>query len=170
MTKHYIKFTILISLIYNNFYSQEFIKTDFYNIKLPQSTIAKTFASTHEELSNIDAYQFIINEKPKYILYLMSNKTNVAISNINNDNYKDFLYDLGELKVVNIEIFKNKIKINFAYKDNDSIKGIVYLSITNDILNRFVFLLPNDKAKELFEREIDEIIYSIVEIKKNWTQ
>lgn len=168
MSRQYIKIIIIISLICNNLYSQEDIKTEFYNIKVPQNTTVKTFASTHEELANIDAYQFIINEKPKYILYSMSNKTNVEISSINIDNYKDFLFDLGEIKVLGVEDLNKIMKIKFVYKDKENIKGIIYVSVTNDILNRFVFLLPNDKAKELFEKEINELVNNITEIKKYW--
>lgn len=168
MNKVHLKFIILISLICNNLYSQENIQTEFYTIKVPEKTTVKTFASTHEELANIDAYQFIVNEKPKYILYSMSNKTNVEISSINIDNYKDFLFDLGELNVLGVEDLNETIKIQFVYKDKENIKGIIYVSVTNDILNRFVFLLPNEKAKELFEKEIDELVNNINEIKKYW--
>jgi len=77
----------------NNIYSQENIKTEFYYVKKPEKTIIKAFNSTHEEFANIDAYQFITDEKPKYILYLMSNRINIEITSINIDNFKDFLSD-----------------------------------------------------------------------------
>ena len=139
MNKLFLQFVISLFLISMNLYSQEDIKTEFYKFKVPEKTIIKTFASTHEKFANIDAYQFITNEKPKYILYLMSNKTNKEISNINIDNYKDFLFDLGKLNVSGVENFSDVVKINFTYEDNDIIKGIVYVSVNKDILNRYVF-------------------------------
>lgn len=111
MNKLLIKFTILFCLINNNIYSQDNIKTAFYKIQVPEKTVIKTFASTHEELANIDAYQFITSDKPNYILYLMSNKTNKEITSVNIDNYKDFLFDLGDLKISGIEDLNGKIKI-----------------------------------------------------------
>lgn len=168
MNKSIIKFIILFSLINNSVYSQDNIKTAFYNLKVPEKTTIKTFASTHEKLANIDAYQFIINEKPKYILYLMSNKTNKEIASVNIDNYKDFLFDLGDLKVSGIEDLNGKIKIFFTYVDKQEIKGIIYAYLNGDILNRFVFLLPNQSAKEAFQKEIDTIINNVVELKNSW--
>lgn len=168
MNKSIIKFIILFSLINNSLYSQDKIKTAFYNLKVPEKTNTKTFASTHEELANIDAYQFITNEKPKYILYLMSNKTNKEIASVNIDNYKDFLFDLGNLKVSGIEDLNGKIKIFFTYVDKQEIKGIIYAYVNSDILNRFVFLLPNQSAKEAFQKEIDAIINNVVELKNSW--
>ena len=133
MNKSIIKFIILFSLINNSVYSQDNIKTAFYNLKVPEKTTIKTFASNHEELANIDAYQFIINEKPKYILYLMSNKTNKEIASVNIDNYKDFLFDLGDLKVSGIEDLNGKIKIFFTYVDKQEIKGIIYAYVSSFI-------------------------------------
>lgn len=168
MNKLLLGVIVWFSLINSNVYSQDSIKTEFYTLKVPEKTTIKTFASTHEELANIDAYQFITNEKPKYILYLMSNKTNKEISSINLDNYKDFLFDLGELKVSAIEDLNGIIKISFTYVDKENIKGIIYASVNNNILNRFVFLLPNESAKEIFNKEIDKIIENITQIKHNW--
>lgn len=164
MNKMVIGFLILFSY---NLYSQEDIKTEFYTLKIPEKTTVKTFASTHEELANIDAYQFNIDEKPKYILYLMSNKTNKEVS-INADNYKDFLFDLGDLKILGVEDLKGKIKIDFSYIDKKNINGIIYASVKNDILNRFVFLLPNESAKKTFQKEIDEMINNVNEVKSIW--
>ena len=168
MNKLLLGFIVWFSLINSNVYSQENIKTAFFSLKVPEKTTVKTFASTHEELANIDSYQFITNEKPKYILYLMSNKTNKEIASVNIDNYKDFLFDLGDLKVSAVEDLSGKIKIFFSYADKKEIKGIIYVYVNNDILNRFVFLLPNQSAKETFQKEIDTTINNVVELKKSW--
>ena len=168
MNKLLLSFIVFFSLMNHIMYSQENIKTEFYNIKIPEKTTVKEFNSSHEDLANIDAYQFGANEKPKYIAYFMSNKTNIEIASVNLDNYKDFLFDLGELKVSGIENLTGKIKIYFTYVDNDNIKGIIYAYVKNDILNRFVFLLPNQNAKDVFQKEIDTLVDGIVEIKSNW--
>lgn len=168
MNKLFIGFVILFNLMNNSLYSQENIKTEFYTLKVPEKTTVKTFASTHEKLANIDAYQFNVDEKPKYILYLMSNKTNKEVVSVDIDNYKDFLFDLGDLKILGIEDLGGKIKIHFSYNDKENIKGIIYASVKNDILNRFVFLLPNENAKKTFQKEIDEMINNTIEIKSLW--
>lgn len=54
-------FVILFNLFNNSLYSPENIKTEFYTLKVPEKISVKTFASTHEELANIDAYQFIVD-------------------------------------------------------------------------------------------------------------
>lgn len=167
MNKFLLGFVVLFALASHNIYSQD-IKTTFYSIKTPEKTTVKPFNSTHEALANIDTYQFITDGKPKYIGYFMSNKTNIVIASVNLDNYKDFLFDLGELKVSGIENLNGKIKIYFSYIDNDNIKGIIYASVNNDILNRYVFLLPNQNAKDVFHKEIDALVNGIVENKNNW--
>lgn len=168
MNKIFIGFVILFNLFNNSLYSQGDIKTEFYTLKVPEKTSVKTFDSTHEELANIDVYQFNVNEKPKYLLYLMSNKTNKEQVSVNIDNCKDFLFDLGDLKISGVEDLNGKFKIHFSYVDKPHINGIIYVYVKNDILNRFVFLLPNENAKKTFQKEIDEMINNITEIKSFW--
>lgn len=168
MNNIYIRILIIFNLMTMPIYSQERIETEFYNFAIPKNTVIKAFDSTHEEVANIDVYQFNFEEKPKYILYLMSNKTNQIVDSITIDNYKDFLFDLGDMKILGIENSKNKIKIDFSYNDKKNIKGIIYMSVTNDILNRFVFLLPNDSAKIAFEEEINIIVNNIKELRNSW--
>lgn len=169
MNSIYVKILItFLSLAHINLYSQEKIETQFYSLTIPQDTKVKAFDSAHEEIANIDVFQFNAGEKPKYILYLMSNKTNQIIESITIDNYKDFLFDLGDLKILSVENLKNKIKINYAYKDKENIKGVIYMYLTNDILNRFVFLLPNDNAKIKFQEEIDIMISNLKVLKNYW--
>jgi hypothetical protein len=158
----------VFNLISYDMLSQENIKTNFYKLNIPKNTTVKTFAKNHEELANIDAYQFNADEKPKYIMYLMSNKTNVEITSINIDNYKDFLFDLGDLKLSRIENLEDKLKINFTYSNKENIKGIIYMSVKNNILHRFVFLFPNENSIQIFQNEVDEMINNITEIKEFW--
>jgi hypothetical protein len=61
MNKLFIRFIILFSLINNSVYPQDNIKTAFYNLKVPEKTIVKTFASTHEKLANIDSYPALLS-------------------------------------------------------------------------------------------------------------
>lgn len=168
MNKYLIGLLVVFNLISNDMLSQENIRTNFYQLKVPENTTVKIFAETHEELANIDVYQFNVAEKPKYILYLMSNKTNIEITTIDINNYKDFLFDLGSLKVSKIENLEKKLKINFLYTDKEKIRGIVYLSVKNNILNRFVFLFPNENANQVFQREVDEMMDSVIDIKDYW--
>ena len=168
MNKYLIILLTVFNLISYGMLSQENIKTNFYKLNIPENTTVKPFAKTHEELANIDAYQFNADEKPKYIMYLMSNKTNMEIASINIDNYKDFLFDLGDLKLSRIENLENKIKINFTYSNKENIKGVIYMSVKNNILHRFVFLFPNENSIQIFQNEVDEMINNITEIKEFW--
>ncbi|MBO9584366.1 MAG: hypothetical protein J7574_09430 [Flavobacterium sp.] len=168
MNKLYVGIVVLFSIINCKIYSQENLNTKFYNVKIPEKTIVKFFDSTNEELANIDAYQFISDEKPKYLLYLMSNKTNQAIDSVTIDNYKNFLFDLGDLKIGGIEDLDGKIKVSFTYSDNNEIKGIIYVYVINNILNRFVFLYPNQNAKDAFQKETNLLVKNIIEVKKEW--
>ncbi len=79
---------LFLLLIVNSMFSQT-IENAFYKIPVPFNTFTKSFQSTHEELTNIDSYQFLANEKPKYIFYLISNKLETLVK-IDLDNYKDF--------------------------------------------------------------------------------
>ncbi len=166
------RLTIILFFVFNlisyGMLAQENIKTNFYKLNIPEKTTVKTFAKSHEELANIDAYQFNADEKPKYIMYLMSNKTNVEISSINTDNYKDFLFDLGDLKLSRIENLEDKLKINFTYSNKENIKGIIYMSVNNNILHRFVFLFPNENSIQIFQNEVDEMVNNIRKIKEFW--
>jgi hypothetical protein len=167
MNRFYIVFTILFVLGISA-YSQEKITTKFYSLQIPEKTSTKVFDTSHEELANVDVYQFNVDEKPKYILYLMSNKTKDGAIKVNLENYKNFLFDLGDINILDVENFDKKIKINFTYNNKNNINGIIYAYIKNDILNRFVFLLPNDSAKKTFGAEIDKMIENLMEVKSNW--
>lgn len=168
MSKLIIVIYILINLVSYDLYSQETIETNFYSFKIPQETVVESFGSSNEELANVDVYQFIINDKPKYLLYLMSNKINVKINTVDFENYNSFLSDLGDVRILVAEKLSNNFKIEFSYNEKENIRGIVFLSINNDILNRFVFLLPNEKAKEVFQDEIINLSNSITIIKNSW--
>lgn len=167
MNRFFIGFIVLFILSLN-VYSQEKITTEFYSLQIPNKTTTKVFDSSNEELANVDVYQFNIDQKPKYILYLMSNKTKDQSVIVNLDNYKDFLFDLGDINILDVEKFGNRIKINYNYNDKKNINGIIYINLKNDILNRFVFLLPNESAKTTFSKEIDEMVKNVIEIKSSW--
>lgn len=115
----------------------------------------------------IDVYEFSIDSKIKYFVYLMSSQMSGALT-VDRNNFQDFLADLGELNIEQFENRKGNLKIHFTYKDNEFIKGIVYLSTSNDILNRLVFLLPNVDAKSTFSDEIDKMVDDAVKIKNQW--
>jgi hypothetical protein len=158
----------ILYLLSNKAMAQVDIENSFYKFSIPKKTNVKLFKSTHEELANIDSYQFIFEAKPKYILYLMSNKITSDIKEINIDNYKDFLYDLGEIKISNIEKTNGVVKLHFKYNENDAIQGVLFISINNDVLDRFLFLLPNESAYKSFNTEIDDVVKNIKHKKNKW--
>lgn len=119
---------ILLLFITSIVMAQNKIENNFYSLSIPSATNVKPFQSTHEELANIDSYQFFLEDRPKYIFYMMSNKLETSAT-VSLDNYNDYVYDLGELEVVNAEMFNNFIKVYFNYKNKKAIEGVVYIGI-----------------------------------------
>lgn len=158
---------LLILFLLIKSYSQEKISTQFYELNIPTNSDVKLFDKSCESLANIDVYQFAIEGKPKYILYMMSNKISDKVK-VNIDNYKDFLFDLGDLNVLDASYLGDKIKVSFIYNNKKNINGITYIYIQNDILNRFVFLLPNESARNAFSNEIEKMIESTILLKNIW--
>lgn len=159
----------IASFFYINMTAQEFIETDFYKIKIPNNTTAKFFNSSAEEYAITSVYEFKQNNKPKYLFYLISNKLTDDYEPLNMYNYLSYISDMEEIEVLLVEVVnKDKIKINFKYKNDENIKGIMFLSITNNILNRFLFLLPKKELYEIFSNEINAIFFDIEYLKEKW--
>lgn len=167
MRNEFIALIILFGLS-NLCMGQNKLETNFYEIKIPEKTTVKSFNSTHEEYANIEGYQFFLNDKPKYLIYLMSNKIIGEVGVINKANYKDFCGDIGTIEVSELKEDNDMIIVLFKYADKETVRGILYLKLTNNILDRFLFLLPNDTAYELFNKEIDDIVKNIIYKKKIW--
>ena len=168
MSKSMLYMIIFFNTLIFNAYCQERLKTEFYDITIPENTIVKKFNSSHEDLANIDVYEFLINEKTKYIGHFMSNKLNIYIVSVDLDNYKDFLFDLGELNITAIENINGKVKISFSYFNNEHLRGIIYASISGDILNRYVFLFPVQNVKDMYQKEVDNLVFNVIELKHMW--
>lgn len=147
--------------------SQSKVDNAYYGLKVPPNTNVKLFQSTHESLANIDSYQFIVNGRPKYIFYLMSNKLAIPAT-VGMDNYNDFLFDIGDIDIINIEMFNNFIKVYFNYKNKNAIEGIVYIGITDNILNRFLIMYPNESALKSFDEEVNLMVKEVDYKKSNW--
>lgn len=147
--------------------AQKNIENSYYKLIIPHNTEVELFESTHEKSANIDSYKFFSNSKPKYILFMMSNKLEESL-NVNMDNYKDYIFDLDDLDVINACNFNTFIKIYFNYESNNIIKGVLYIGIRNDILDRFLFMFPDEKHLIKFESEINVMINSTYYIKNHW--
>ncbi|KGO86455.1 hypothetical protein Q765_11290 [Flavobacterium rivuli WB 3.3-2 = DSM 21788] len=99
----------------------------------------------------------------------MSNKLNSSDEVITLENYKSFIFDLGEIEITKIDFNVNPLKINFDYKGNNKVEGLLYISIINNILNRFLFILPNQKKSGVDRSsEINEIIDKLIYLKDEW--
>jgi hypothetical protein len=159
---------IILYLLSSLCMAQNKLENNFYAIKVPEKTTFKSFNSTHEEYANIEGYQFFLNDKLKYMIYLMSNKMLGEVEEINKDNYQEFCGDIGAIEVSEIKEDNDMVRLLFKYTDQEKVRGIIYLKLTNNILDRFLFLLPNDKAYELFNKEIDDIVKSIIYKKNIW--
>ncbi|MPT34819.1 MAG: hypothetical protein E2604_06970 [Flavobacterium sp.] len=142
----------------NALFAQTNINTEFYKVDLPKGSDFKVFAQSREETANIDVYEFTLDKKPKYLLYLLSNKLNEGHSPIVEENLDSYLSDLGnDIKVVSVEQLKGILKVIIKYHNNDYLTSIIYLSETGNILNRFVFIFPNEQTRDLFHEEIQSI-------------
>lgn len=98
----------------------------------------------------------------------MSNKLNVIESQITLDNFRDYLFDLGE----DIEILavstQNVPEIIFKYHGNDKILYKLFITIREDILNRFLFMIPNGDKSDEYQRDISFALKQVVYLKSRW--
>lgn len=149
--------------------AQKSFETDFYNITIPENTTANLFNSSKEEFATTEVYEFKQNNKPKYLFYLISNKLLNNDEPLNLFNYSNYLSDIGNIEVLSAEkIEVNKIRITLKYNDNETVFGVMYFSVTNNILNRFLFLLPKAELHEMFSQEINKIFLDIKYLKTEW--
>lgn len=150
-------------------FAQSKISTDFYILDLPNGFQFKEFNKSREENSNSDVYEFLQDGKPKYLLYLLSNKLNDNHTAISIENIKNYVFDIGDLNILNTENVSGKIKIVATSNEYENLKSIIYVFQTGNILNRFLFLFPNEEAKSLFAAEVEELVKNHVSSKRtNW--
>uniref|UniRef100_UPI003A8DA0AD hypothetical protein n=1 Tax=Flavobacterium beibuense TaxID=657326 RepID=UPI003A8DA0AD len=141
--------------------SQDKLENAYYILNLPNNTTVKLFQHTNEDFANIDSYKFFEGEKPKYVLYMMSNKLEADVT-VREDNYIDFLNDIGALNVTNVSRFNNFFKVNFNFKDREAIECVMYININGDILNRFLLMYPNKTILNNFENEVNIFLKNII--------
>lgn len=146
--------------------AQNDLRTKFYDVKLPLNTTVKPFASSDEEVSNSDVYQFLVNNKTKYLCHFLSNKL-FTETDVNFTNFTEFLVELNEIIIDNAADTNNGFKVNFHY-DDKNVRGIAYLLRKKNILHRFVFMFPNEIAENKFKAEADDIVRNIVYLKNEW--
>lgn len=148
---------------------QESFQTEFYRFTTSINSEVSVFNSVNEESSNINGYKFRENGRLKYIFYLISNKLNADNEVITIDNYKSFIFDLGDIEITSIDTNITPIKLVFNYKDNTKVTGLLYISINGNILNRFVLVLPNlEGIYEKYNDEINNLVQSTINMKSNW--
>ena len=98
---------------------------------------------------------------------MMSNKLETSAT-VSLENYKDYVFDLGELEITNTEMFNSFIKVYFNYKNKKSIEGVVYIGIRNNVLNRFLLMYPNKSVLEKFDKEVNIMLSNVDYKKGNW--
>lgn len=149
--------------------AQNKVENPYYSISIPSKTNVKLYQSSHESLSNIDSYQFLVDGKPKYIYYMMSNKLETSVT-VGMDNFNDFLFDIGDIDITNVEMFNDFIKVYFKYKTKNAIEGAIYIGIRGDILNRFLVMYPNASALKSFNEEVNLLLKDVTYKKSKWGQ
>lgn len=155
---------LLIAFLAN---AQGTFKNDFYEIKIPDNTIVKPYQKSIEELSNTESFIFELNGKPKYILFLLSHKL-LKKTELNEEDLAEFSIDLGENLIVDkITAIDKSFKVEF-HSSTGKIKQIVYYFTTNDILNRFMFVFPNEEIENKFKAETETIVSGVKYLKEKW--
>ena len=82
------RFVFIFMLFYTvNMIGQQKLETSFYSFSKPKNTDVKFFNSSNEEIANTDVYEFRENDKPKYLLYLISNKLTSEYEPISKENF-----------------------------------------------------------------------------------
>lgn len=158
----YILFLVLFFPIFMR--SQDKIENIYFNISVSDSIGVEPYQTTKEEKANIDSYKLSVNSKLIGILFLMSNKLEVPVT-ITDDNFKDYIYDIGKLVVLKVEKEDDFFKI---YYQEEKVQGIIYLESKNDILYRFVFMFPNKSYLLKYDKIADSMFSNIEYKKKTW--
>jgi len=162
MNKYTIVFLSLLSPIF--VYSQNKIENTYCNMLVSDSINFEPFKKINEEKGFIDSYKLLVNSKPICVLFLMFNKLEAQV-NVGEENYKDYIFDIGELNVLKTEQEDTYLKI--YYKDK-KVQGIIYLESKNDILYRFVFMFPNEDYLLKYDKIADSMFSSIEYKKSTW--
>ena len=162
-----VKWIIIQLLLANTLVSQNIVENRFYKITLPLSAQAKPYQLNEEPLSNIESFKIVTDQKLRYILYLMSNKLEAPVSEVNTENYEDFLIDLGSIEVISVEQIDSFVKVIYRFS-GESFAGVCLIGKTNDILNRFVWMVPDEKVINNLAAEISSISKSIEYKRAEW--
>lgn len=146
--------------------AQSNLRTKFYEVKLPLNTTVKLFDSAEEELSNTEVYEFLVNNKTKYLCHLLSNKL-FSETDVNFVNFTEFLVEFKGIIIDNAAVSNNGFKVNFHY-DDKNVQGIIYLLVKKNVLHRFIFMFPNEMAENKFKEEADDIVRNLIYLKNEW--
>jgi len=164
-------FNIILMMLVCQAFSQNNLKTTFYNIEFPESSKFKLFNSVNEEFSNIDVYKVTEkdNEELKYLIYLMSNSLNKDAEILNKDNLDGYLNDIGDYSLIKVnEIIGSDNKtIEATIRINEKMLGIIFLNKKRDILNRIFFMIPQVNYSK-YLTEINDSFKTIKYNKNNW--
>lgn len=158
---------ILFLLMSQYIYSQSEIATPFYTVKIPEGSVATIFKSSSEENAVIDIYRIDGVGKPPYLLYLMSNRLLTQEPDVNVDNFTDYLSDLGNLKILQVDFERAQPLITFQSNISEKTYYKMSPTIINDILCRFLFLIPKSSTFD-YNSEINFILQNITYNKKSW--
>ena len=161
------KVFILVLLVFSTSWAQSIHETEFYKMVLPLEYSANPYQSSKEEFANIDSFMLSHHESPRYLLMVMSNKLTANFDGISLDNYMDYIEDIGTISIISAEKSDDFIRVKFIDKKKENISFVAYLNAKNDILNRFVFFIPQ-KVGDIYEKEITQVIKSIEYKKIHW--
>lgn len=156
------KYLILFSLFSSFAHSQSKVENDYCKIAVSDSIRFDAYKKINEEKGFIDSYKLSVNSNLIGILFIMLNKLEVEAS-IDENNYNDYIFDLGEITILSVNKEKSYLKI--YYKD-EKVNGIIYLGNNNDILYRFMFMFPNEDFLKRYG-QVAHLIFEKTEYKKN---
>ncbi len=160
---------ILIVMPLNNLMSQDVLQTKFYKVIFPKSLTYEKLNSAEEDYSITNVYKVIDSEKQKvkYLVYLMSNKSN--LDRILESNLEKYLKDFGNVKILDKEklVFENKNVYRLKISLKNNITGILYLMNVKEILYRMMFMTPEKHYLDN-EKEITNLFTSTSFLKTDW--
>ena len=96
---------LLFFILSMNLMAQEVIDNKFFRLQLAKSTTSEKMNSLNEEFSSLDVFKITNSEDEqlKYLIYLMSNKSNVK--DISESHLNEYVKEIGNVKVLSSDSF-----------------------------------------------------------------
>lgn len=162
----YYKVLFIACMFYSGIKAQNKLDIDNFSIQIPDSTVVEKMNSIDDNGSKVQLFKVMDSstQKVKYLLSLFANELNVELKDISEFNYKDYLSDLGDVEVIEVEkSISEKSGYKLKLKMNEKAFGILYITFHEDKLIRMLFMVA-EKEIPILSSEFENIYNSLTSI------